>query len=75
MRAAGLQSEAEAAQIMPLTTILDAGMIPAAVRGYVRVAISRGLLSANNAYFRPQAPLTRLELAQAMVAMQKLQTQ
>jgi len=75
VRAAGLQSEAEAAQTLPLTTILDAGMIPAALRGYVRVTISRGLLSTSNAYFRPQAPLTRLELAQAMVAMQKLQTQ
>ena len=75
VRAAGLQSEAEAAQTMPLTTILDAGMIPAALRGYVRIAISRGLLSTSNAYFRPQAPLTRLELAQAMAAMQKLQTQ
>lgn len=75
VRAAGLQSEAEAAQGMPLTTILDAGMIPASLRGYVRVAISRGLLSPSNAYFRPQAPLTRLELAQAMAAMQKLQTQ
>ncbi|HJR06324.1 MAG TPA: S8 family serine peptidase [Pyrinomonadaceae bacterium] len=75
VRAAGLQSEAEAAQTMPLTTILDAGMIPTALRGYVRVAISRGLLAPTGAYFRPQAPLTRLELAQAMAAMQKLQTQ
>jgi serine protease AprX len=75
VRAAGLQSEAEAAQTMPLTTILDAGMIPTSLRGYVRVAISRGLLSPTGAYFRPQAPLTRLELAQAMAAMQKLQTQ
>jgi serine protease AprX len=71
VRAAGLQAEAEAAQSMPLTTILDAGLIPTALRGYVRVAISRGLLNASNAYFRPQQPLTRLELAQAMAAMQK----
>ncbi|HYG11015.1 MAG TPA: S8 family serine peptidase [Pyrinomonadaceae bacterium] len=75
VRAAGLQAEAESAQSLPLTTLLDAGMIPSALRGYVRIAISRGLLSTSNSNFRPQAPLTRLELAQAMVAMQKLQTQ
>ena len=75
VRAAGLQAEAESAQSMPLTTLLDAGLIPNALRGYVRVAISRGLLSTNNAYFRPQQPLTRLELAQAMAALQKLQAQ
>ena len=74
VRAAGLQAEAEAAQNIPLNT-LDAGLIPAALRGYVHVAISRGLLSTHSAYFRPQTPLTRLELAQAMTAMQKLQAQ
>ncbi len=75
VRAAGLQAEAEAAQSLPLTTLLDGSTIPSALRGYVRVAISRGFLSTTNSNFRPQAPLTRLELAQAMVAMQKLQTQ
>ena len=75
VRAAGLQAEAEAAQSLPLATVLDAGSIPSALRGYVRVAIARGLLNTTNSNFRPQAPLTRLELAQAMVAMQKLQTQ
>jgi serine protease AprX len=76
VRAAGLQAEAESAQNnMPLTTLFDASLIPGTLRGYVRVAISRGLLSPNNAYFRPQQPLTRLELAQAMVALQKLQAQ
>jgi serine protease AprX len=75
VRAAGLQAEAESAQSLPLTGLLDGNLIPSALRGYVRVAISRGLLSATNSNFRPQAALTRLELAQAMVAMQKLQTQ
>ncbi|HEY0098679.1 MAG TPA: S8 family serine peptidase, partial [Pyrinomonadaceae bacterium] len=75
VRAAGLQAEAEAVQNMPLTTLLDAGLIPAALRGYVRVAISHGLLSTSNAYFRPQQPLTRLELAHAMIALQKMQAQ
>jgi serine protease AprX len=75
VRAAGLQGEAESAQTLPLTSLLDGNLIPTALRGYVRVAIARGLLSASNSNFRPQAALTRLELAQAMVAMQKLQTQ
>ncbi|HZH91024.1 MAG TPA: S8 family serine peptidase [Pyrinomonadaceae bacterium] len=75
VRAAGLQAEAEAAQSLPMTTILDAGLIPSALRGYVSVAVSRGLLSTTNSNFRPQVSLTRLELAQAMVAMQKLQMQ
>jgi serine protease AprX len=75
VRAAGLQAEAESAQSLPLTTLLDASLIPSALRGYVRVAIARGLLATSNSNFRPQAPLTRLELAQAMAAMQKLQTQ
>ncbi|HEV2800740.1 MAG TPA: S8 family serine peptidase [Pyrinomonadaceae bacterium] len=75
VRAAGLQAEAESSQILPLPPLLDASLIPAALRGYVRVAISRGLLSATNSNFRPQAALTRLELAHAMAAMQKLQTQ
>ncbi|HEX8633498.1 MAG TPA: S8 family serine peptidase [Pyrinomonadaceae bacterium] len=75
VRAAGLQAEAEASQSLPLATVWDAGLIPSALRGYVRVAIARGLLNTTNSNFRPQAPLTRLELAQAMVAMQKLQTQ
>jgi serine protease AprX len=75
VRAAGLQAEAESAQTLPLTSLLDGNLIPSALRGYVRVAISRGLLSAGNSNFRPQVALTRLELAQAMVAMQKLQRQ
>ncbi|HEX8459534.1 MAG TPA: S8 family serine peptidase [Pyrinomonadaceae bacterium] len=75
VRAAGLQAEAESSQLLPLPPLLDAGLIPAALRGYVRVAISRGLLSTTNSNFRPQAALTRLELAHAMAAMQKLQTQ
>jgi serine protease AprX len=75
VRAAGLQAEAEAAQSLPLAAIFDASLIPSALRGYVSVAISRGLLTTSNSNFRPQAPLTRLELAQAMVAMQKLQAQ
>jgi hypothetical protein len=56
---------------MPLDT-LDAGLVPAALRGYVSVALARGLLTANNSYFRPQTSLTRLELAHTMIAMQKL---
>jgi hypothetical protein len=74
VRAAGLQAEADASQNMPLG-LLDVSMIPAGLRGYVKVAISRGLLAPDKANFRPQASLTRVELAHAMVAMQKLLTQ
>ena len=69
VRAAGLRSEADAQANAPLS-LTDAASIPAQWRGYVAVALSRGLLKPNNNAFRPQATLTRLELAQALVAFQ-----
>ncbi|MGI9104643.1 MAG: S8 family serine peptidase [Pyrinomonadaceae bacterium] len=74
VRAAGLQAEADASSNLPLK-VLDASAIPAAARGYVSVALARGLLADDHAYFRPQASFTRLDLAHAMVSMQKLFTQ
>jgi serine protease AprX len=71
VRAAGLKSEAEASG-GTLLTILDAGAIPASLRGYVAVALSRGLLKQNGALFNPQAALTRAELAQAMAVINRL---
>jgi hypothetical protein len=44
----------------------DAGEIPSAARGYVAVALERGLLTAEGGSFRPQGALTRLELAHAL---------
>ncbi len=72
VRAAGLSSEANSA--VPLTT-LDAGMVPASLRGYVSVALSRGLLAKNGALFNSQASLTRAELAHALAVINKLATE
>jgi hypothetical protein len=65
VRAAGFGAEAEARAGAPLA-VADAGAIPYASRGYVAVALERGLLDAEGGAFRPQAALTRLELAHAM---------
>ncbi|HEX8846036.1 MAG TPA: S8 family serine peptidase [Pyrinomonadaceae bacterium] len=70
VRAAGLQGEANAASGQPLN-LSDAGEIPVAMRGYVAVALSRKLLTADSGSFRGQSPLTRAELAHAIVAMSK----
>ncbi|HKO96888.1 MAG TPA: S8 family serine peptidase [Pyrinomonadaceae bacterium] len=69
VRAAGLRSEAEAKAGTPLA-FLDAATIPAELRGYVSVAISNGLLKADSS-FKPQSTLTRGELAQAIVTIQR----
>jgi serine protease AprX len=73
VRAAGLQSEAEAESgaSLPLT---DASAIPSTLRGYVCVALNRGLLTAEDGRFRPNDALTRIELAHAMVMIAKLAT-
>jgi serine protease AprX len=71
VRAAGLgaQAEARAGVTLPVS---DAGAIPASLRGYVAVALERGLLTAEGGNFRPQSALTRLELARAMCAIARL---
>lgn len=71
VRAAGLRAEAEA-QTNATLSIADAASIPAQWRGYVAVALSRGLLKTSNNSFRPQAALTRLELAHTLVILQGL---
>ena len=73
-RAAGLRSEAEskAGASLPVS---DAGTIPYSLRGYVWVALNRGLLTANNGMFRPNDAMTRIELAHAMVVIARLATQ
>ena len=68
VRAAGLRSEAEAKAGTPLA-FLDAATIPSELRGYVALAISKGMLQSDS-LFRPQNPLTRGELAQAIAIMQ-----
>ncbi|HEX8141473.1 MAG TPA: S8 family serine peptidase [Pyrinomonadaceae bacterium] len=68
VRAAGLRSEAEAKNSAPLL-LTDASAIPSNLRGYVAVAMARGLLTAEGGSFRPQSALTRAELAHAIVAI------
>ena len=69
VRAAGLRSEAESNTGAPLT-FLDSLSIPAELRGYVSVAVAKGFLESDT-LFRPQAGLTRGELAHALAVMQK----
>ncbi|PYS45996.1 MAG: hypothetical protein DMF68_20525 [Acidobacteria bacterium] len=71
VRAAGLQPEADAAASQPLL-LNDASTIPAAMRGYVAVALSHGFLTADNGNFRAASSLSRAELAHAIVALSKL---
>ena len=69
VRAAGLRSEAEAKAGIPLA-FLDVASVPNEFRGYVSVAISLGLLQGNS-LFRPQAALTRAELAHAIAVIER----
>jgi serine protease AprX len=71
VRAAGLRAEAEARAGAPLPVVDHLG-IPAAERGYVSAALAHGLLRARDDAFRPQAALTRAELAQALAALHRL---
>ncbi|HEY0080413.1 MAG TPA: S8 family serine peptidase [Pyrinomonadaceae bacterium] len=73
VRAAGLQSEAEN-YTGTETLLLDLSAVPAELRGYVKLAVARGLLPAHGSYFHPQTALTRAELAHAMIAFGKLVT-
>jgi serine protease AprX len=69
VKALGLDSEAQAASTAN-PGLLDWLGIPLAARGYVSVAVTRGLISANAAgQFRPTEAISRLELARASVAL------
>src|SRR5262245_28132149 len=74
VRAAGLRSQAEslAGTSLPLT---DAYSIPSSLRGYVKVALDRGLMTADGNVFRPNDALKRVELAHAMAGIARLATQ
>ena len=71
VRAAGLRNEAEA-QTNTVLSLTDASSIPTQWRGYVAIALSKGLLKPINGAFRVSNALTRLELAQALISMQKM---
>lgn len=66
VRALGLQAEANAAAAKPLL-LKDAAAIPASARGYVAVAIEKGLLTVEDGYFRAQNAITRAQLAHSLV--------
>lgn len=71
VRAAGLGSEADARAGDSLVSVLDRLSIPSAYRGYVAIAIQKGLLKLQNGSFRPTSPLTRLDLAHAAVLLSR----
>jgi len=71
VRAAGLRSQAEslAGTSLPVS---DAYTIPSTLRGYVKVALDRGLMTADGGVFRPNDALKRIELAHAMSGIARL---
>ncbi len=73
-RAAGLRSQAEslAGTSLPVS---DAAQVPSNLRGYVKVALDRGLMTADGGLFRPNSAMTRVELAKAMAGLARLATQ
>jgi len=74
VRAAGLRSQAEslAGTSLPVS---DAASIPSNLRGYVKVALDRGLMTADGGVFRPNDAMKRVELAHAMSGIVRLATQ
>jgi hypothetical protein len=64
VRAAGLRQQAETGTYA--LTYLDAGSIPASLRGYVAVAVQNGLIGSNATYFNPQGSFTRMDLAHGL---------
>jgi serine protease AprX len=73
VRAAGLRTQAES-QSTPAPTVQDVLSIPSNLRGYVSLALSKGLIPAGTSFY-PTRPLSRGELAHAMAVLQKLATQ
>ncbi len=70
VRAAGLRSEAEA-KAGGLLPFADSASIPSNLRGYVSVAVSRGLMQSDGT-FRPQGTFIRADLARANAVIQRL---
>jgi serine protease AprX len=73
VRAAGLRGEAESKAGVYLN-VGDASSIPSSLRGYVWVALNRGLLASDGNRFRPNDAMTRAELAHAMATLANLAT-
>jgi serine protease AprX len=76
VRALGLDAEAKAKANTAILSggqvLADNALIPGALRGYVQIALDRGLLQASVASFHPQQALTRVELARSMAVMSRL---
>jgi hypothetical protein len=70
VRAAGLQQEAES-KAGAFLGYTDAQNIPWGLRGYVQVAVSRGLISSAQ-QFNPSAALTRAELARGVATIVRM---
>lgn len=68
VRASGLRGEAEAKAGIALPFV-DGLSIPNELRGYVSVAVSKGLMQADSS-FRPQGTLSRADLAHAVTVIQ-----
>ncbi len=68
VRAAGLQSQAEATSALP-PWVKDANTIPTALRGYVAVALDKGLLTAEDGQFQAQSAIQRAQLAHSMLVL------
>jgi len=73
VRASGLRQQAESGSYT--LTYVDAGSIPASLRGYVAVAVQNGLIKPNGPSFNPQGSFTRLDLSHAMARIATLATQ
>jgi serine protease AprX len=73
VRAAGLRQQAESGTYN--LTFTDAASIPSSLRGYVALAVQKGLINANGTSFNPQASFTRLDLSHAMARFAALATQ
>ena len=67
VRAAGLQAEAES-KAGAYLNYTDAATIPWALRGYVQVAVARGLIS-SPPQFNPSGTFTRAELARGVATI------
>lgn len=65
VKAAGLDTSSA---VLPIT-VADAASIPAALRGYVAVALQRGFIALDSNRVNPTRAITRIELAQAMNAL------
>ncbi len=71
VKALGLANQAQS-EALNNPGLADWNLIPTWARGYVSIAVSRGLMTASNSgHFRPFDAITRVELATSAVALQQ----